>query len=113
MNQIAQVANAPVSAAPIKAGWICLLVTWGLFLIPIPGFGLIGWTINFAAFIVAIVVIARGQAMMGIVQIISSIVVSPLIYFIGLSLMVFILGTQTSNPTDAGLFSNDVSSSLK
>ena len=42
---------------PIKAAWVLVLIAWILFLVPFPGLGIIGWVVNFAAFIMAIVVL--------------------------------------------------------
>ena len=72
--------------APLKAGWICLVVTWVLFLIPFPGTGLIGWAVNLAAIILAIVSIVRGSTVPAIIQLVIGIVLSPIVYFIGLSI---------------------------
>lgn len=74
-------------SAPVKAVWALLIVAWICFLIPIPGLGMfVGAPLNFVAFVVAIVVITRGRTGMGITQLIVSLVVSPIIYFIGLAI---------------------------
>lgn len=73
--------------APIKATWITLVIAWILFLLPIPGVGLfVGGTLNLVAFILAIVVMARGRTVGGLIPLISSLVLSPIIYFIGLAI---------------------------
>ena len=41
---------------PVKAGWMCLIAAWTFFLMPLPGVGIIGWALNLAAFIIAIIV---------------------------------------------------------
>ena len=69
---------------PVKAGWICLFVAWLLFLIPIPGVGLIGWVLNLAAFVISIIVMVKGRVGAGVVQMVCTFAVSPVIYFIGL-----------------------------
>jgi hypothetical protein len=76
---------------PVRAGWICLVIAWILFLIPIPGLGLIGWVLNFAAFIISIVVIVKGRVAAGVVQMVCVFIVSPLIYFIGLGILAHLL----------------------
>jgi len=57
--------NAPVataSQAPVKATWVVLLLAWLMFLLPLPGTGvLVGWPLNLVAFILAIVVMAKGR----------------------------------------------------
>jgi hypothetical protein len=80
------------SKAPVTAGWIVLGVTWLLFLIPFPGFGLLGWVTNLAAFILAIIVMSKGETGHGVSQLVCSLVASPIVYFIGLVLFVGLLG---------------------
>lgn len=73
-------------SAPVKATWICLAIAWLLFIVPIPGLGLfVGWPLNLVAFILAIVVMTRGKTAGGLIPLIASIVVSPIVYFIGLA----------------------------
>lgn len=80
--------------APIKATWITLVIAWVLFLLPIPGVGLfVGGTLNLVAFILAIVVMARGRTVGGLIPLLSSLILSPIIYFIGLA----IFGVAVSN----------------
>lgn len=82
MNAVA----VPAKSAPVKATWICLAIAWLLFLIPVPGLGLfVGWPLNLVAFILAIVVMARGKTAGGLIPLIASIVVSPIVYFVGLA----------------------------
>ncbi|WP_353980947.1 hypothetical protein [Salinicola endophyticus] len=81
-------AAAGSKSAPVKAVWALLIVTWLCFLVPLPGLGVfVGWPLNLVAFIVAIVVITRGRTGMGITQLIVSLIVSPVIYFIGLGIL--------------------------
>jgi Na+/H+ antiporter NhaD/arsenite permease-like protein len=80
--------------APVMAGWLTLGATWLLFLIPFPGLGLVGWVANLAAFILAIIVMSKGETAQGIGQLVCSLVVSPIVYFIGLVLFVGMLGTM-------------------
>lgn len=83
-------ANKP---APVKATWICLAIAWLLFIIPIPGVGLfVGWPLNLVAFILAIVVMARGRTAGGLIPLLASIIVSPVVYFIGLAVFGAALG---------------------
>lgn len=70
---------------PVKAGWITLGVAWLCFLVPIPGLGILGWVLNLVAFIVAIVVITKGSSGIGILQVVLTVVASPIMYFIGLA----------------------------
>lgn len=87
MNATSDAAQ-PHKPAPVKATWVCLIVAWVLFLLPIPGAGLfVGWPLNLVAFILAIVVMARGFTSKGLIALIASLVVSPAIYFIGLAVL--------------------------
>lgn len=79
--------NEPEKKSLAKAVWILLVVTWLLFIIPLPGLGVIGMVLNFVAFVVAIVVITRGETTKGIIQIVCTIIVSPVIYIIGLAIL--------------------------
>lgn len=84
--------NQP-KAAPVKATWICLVIAWVLFLVPVPGAGIfVGWPLNLVAFILAIVVMARGRTVPGLIPLISSLVVSPIVYFIGLAIFTAFVG---------------------
>lgn len=57
------------------------------FLIPFPGLGLfLGWPLNLAAFMLAIVAMSTGGAMKGLLQLMGSLIVSPVVYFIGLAI---------------------------
>jgi hypothetical protein len=78
--------------APIAAGWITLGITWLLFLIPFPGLGLLGWVGNLVALVLSIVVLAKGETAHGVGQLVCSLVVSPIVYFIGLVLFVGAMG---------------------
>lgn len=80
-------AAVQTKAAPVKATWITLVIAWVLFLVPIPGAGLfVGWPLNLVAFILAIVVMTRGSTAGGLIPLVCSLVVSPIIYFIGLAI---------------------------
>jgi len=72
---------------PVRAGWICLIVSWTLFLIPIPGLGIIGWALNLATFVISIIVMVKGRVGAGVVQMVCIFTVSPVMYFIGLGIL--------------------------
>lgn len=78
--------------APVLAGWITLGITWLLFLIPFPGLGLLGWVGNLVALVLSIVVLAKGETAHGVAQLVCSLIVSPIVYFIGLVLFVGAIG---------------------
>ncbi len=73
--------------APVKAGWVCLVVAWALFIIPIPGLGVIGWAVNLAAFIISIIVMVKGRVATGVAQMVCALTASPVIYLIGLGIL--------------------------
>jgi|GEM_PF-1226979 len=80
--------NASVTNKTQISAWVCLGLAWVLFLIPFPGTGFIGWPLNLVAFILAIVVMSKGSTVGGLIPLLSSLIVSPIVYFIGVSLMV-------------------------
>lgn len=70
-----------------KAAWICLIIAWVAFLIPLPGTGIfLGLPLNFVALILGIVAMSKLGAKAGLPQLLCSLLVSPVIYLIGLSL---------------------------
>ncbi|HZH44276.1 MAG TPA: hypothetical protein VEY50_09365 [Lysobacter sp.] len=84
MNAATETVTTTPRSAPVKATWVCLILAWVLFLIPLPGAGVfVGWPLNLVAFILAIVVMARGFTRKGLIPLIASLVVSPIVYFIG------------------------------
>lgn len=87
--------NASVASANVagRAAWICLIIAWVLFIIPFPGLGFVGWAVNLVAFILAIVAMAKGGAKAGIWQLLASLIVSPIVYWvIGMGVMAVLIG---------------------
>lgn len=80
--------------APVMAGWLTLGGAWLMFLIPFPGLGLLGWVVNLAAFILSIIVMSKGETAQGIGQLVCSLVVSPIVYLIGMVLFVGVIGAM-------------------
>jgi len=77
MNTVAAAPNK----GPVKATWILLILTWILFTVfPVVG-GFVGWPLNLVAFILSIVVISKGRAMSGIILLLCSIIVSPVVFW--------------------------------
>src|SRR6185437_2788968 len=71
-----------------RAAWICLVIAWVTFLVPLPGIGLfIGWPLNLVAFILAIVAMSKLGAGAGIWQLLASLIASPIFYFIGIAVL--------------------------
>lgn len=85
----------------IKSGWVLLVIAWVLFLVPVPGLGIVGWVLNFVAFIIAIVVLSKGRTGPGIAQLLCSLLASPIVYFIGLGVMMNAMGNIGSGTEKA------------
>lgn len=76
-----------------RAAWICLAIAWITFLVPFPGIGLfIGWPLNLVAFILAIVAMGQAGTNAGLWQLLASLILSPFIYFIGLAVLIGLVG---------------------
>ena len=88
--------NAQTAAAENTAGkaaWVCLAIAWIAFIIPFPGTGLfIGLPLNLVAFILAIVAMSKSGTGAGLWQLLASLILSPLIYFIGIAFLAGFLG---------------------
>lgn len=79
-----------------------LAIAWLCFLIPFPGLGFfIGWPLNLVAFILAIVAMASGGAGKGIAPLLLSLMVSPLVYFVGIAIFAGTLGAVSAPRDDA------------
>lgn len=88
MNNIETTLSASKKTTSGRAAWILLVIAWIAFLIPLPGLGVVGWVLNFVAFILAIVALSQGGTKAGIWQLLAAIIVSPIVYwFIGIPLM--------------------------
>ena len=74
------------SKAPVKAMWICMIIAWVFFLLPIPGTIFIAGPVNLAAFILAIICLVRSNVLHGVLGLIGTSIGSTIIYFIGLAL---------------------------
>jgi hypothetical protein len=78
------------------AAWLMLGIAWLCFLIPFPGLGIVvGWPLNLVAFILAVVAMAKGGAGKGIVQLLLSLIVSPLVYFVGVVVFAGAIGAMS------------------
>lgn len=76
-----------------KAAWVCLAIAWIAFIVPFPGTGLfIGWPLNLVAFILAIVAMSKSGASAGLWQLLASLILSPIIYFIGIAVLAGVIG---------------------
>jgi hypothetical protein len=82
-----------------KAAWVCLAVAWLMFLVPFPGTGLfIGWPLNLVAFILAIVAMSKMGASAGLWQLLASLIVSPIVYFVGIGIFAAMLDAGSRVP---------------
>jgi hypothetical protein len=80
-----------------RAAWVCLAIAWVTFLVPIPGTGLfIGWPLNLVAFILAIVAMSKLGAGAGLWQLLASLILSPIVYFVGIAVLSGFLGAAGS-----------------
>jgi|HigsolmetaAR203D_1030402.scaffolds.fasta_scaffold01222_16 hypothetical protein len=69
-----------------RAAWVCLIIAWVAFIVPIPFAGVfVGWPLNLVAFVLAIVAMVQRGARAGLWQLLASLIVSPIIYFAGLA----------------------------
>lgn len=76
-----------------RAAWICLVIAWLTFLVPIPGIGiLIGGPLNLVALILAIVAMAKFGTNAGIWPLLASLIASPILYLIGLAVFASVIG---------------------
>jgi len=94
MNQAAK------TKPPVRATWVCLCLAWVFFLIPVPGLGVgVGGPLNLAALILAIVVMAKGSTMEGLIPMLLALIVSPLVWFLGIGIfsMFFVGGMAALN----------------
>ena len=91
-------ATAKTKSPAGKTAWILLVLAWIVFLIPIPvASTIVGWTLNLVAFILAIVAMANGGAMKGLLQLLASLIISPIIYLLGFAVYAAILGNGPYN----------------
>jgi hypothetical protein len=64
--------------------WICLVLAWVFFLLPIPLTVLVAVPLDLAAFILAIICLIRGGIMHGVLGLFGGVVVSLILYLVGL-----------------------------
>lgn len=86
-EQTASAQPVPVVKAPVKAMWICMILSWFFFLIPIPGTIFLAAPLALAAFILAILCLSRNRVGQGVFGLIGSTVIAGITYLIGFSLM--------------------------
>lgn len=79
-----------------KGGWICLILGWGFFLLPIPVLStLVASGLILAAFVLAIISMNRQQG--GLALLLASLIVSPVIYFVGFAIFAYMLEQSLMN----------------
>ncbi|MDR1519109.1 MAG: hypothetical protein LBU23_03065 [Planctomycetota bacterium] len=80
-------ANAEPTRAPVKTMWICMILGWVMFMMPIPGTVFIACPLNLAAFILAIVCVVKSRVGQGVIGLFGTTVLPIVFYFIGLGSM--------------------------
>lgn len=80
-------APSQAAPAPVKAMWICMILGWVFFVIPVPGTIFVAGPLNLAAFILAIVCLVRSRVGQGVIGLIGTSIVSAIIYLIGFGSM--------------------------
>lgn len=84
MNEVA--GKAPDTSL-VKPAWIVLIVGWVIMLLPIPMTGWLGGVIaGIGGCILAIVNLVRGVVGIGIAQLLCALIVTPIVYWIGLAI---------------------------
>jgi hypothetical protein len=80
--------QAKATKSPVGAAWACLFFSWFFALLPIP-FVSIGGVIvlSFVVVILAVVCLANGATANGVVILLCAVVVTPIMYFLGLALV--------------------------
>jgi len=78
------------TARPLKTIWMLLIISWVLFLLPFCGISFVGWILNFMAFRNCIQVISLGNKTGGLVPLLSSLTLSPIMFIIGLLMFTFL-----------------------
>jgi hypothetical protein len=76
--------NGYASKTPVWAMWICLLLAWLFFVLPLPFTVILAFPLDIAAFIMAIICVIRGRVIHGILGLVGSSLVSTLLYVIGI-----------------------------
>jgi hypothetical protein len=69
--------------APVWAMWICLILAWLFFVVPIPLTVFLAIPLDIAAFVMAIICLIRGRPVQGILGLVGSTMVSILLYIVG------------------------------
>lgn len=83
MNEVAKTPDASL----VKPGWIVLIVGWVIMLLPVPLTGWLGGVVaGIGGCVLAIVNMARGVVDIGIAQLLCALVVTPIVYWIGLAI---------------------------
>jgi hypothetical protein len=82
-----EVASKALDTSLVKPAWIVLIVGWVIMLVPIPMTGWLGGVIaGIGGCVLAIVNLVRGVVGIGIAQLLCALVVTPIVYWIGLAI---------------------------
>ena len=89
---------------PVKAMYLCLLIGWAIFFLPIPFTSIFGWVLVFSTFILSIVCLSKGKVSNGVFGLILSIIISPVVYWISflvLGLSILSAVSSITNPVNS------------
>ncbi|MDR2711229.1 MAG: hypothetical protein LBB65_07925 [Burkholderiales bacterium] len=82
-NQI-ETPSVEAKKAPVAAMWIVMILAWVCFLLPFPFTGIfIGAPLTLAAFILAIVCLAKNRVAHGVIGLFGTLIVSTVLFFAG------------------------------
>lgn len=84
---MSEVAGKTPDTSLVKTTWIVLIIGWVIMLVPIPFTGWIGWIVaGVAGCVLAIVNMVRGVVGIGVAQLLCALIVTPIVYWIGLAI---------------------------
>lgn len=80
--------------------WLCLVLGWGVLLLPIPLVStLLGFGLELVAFILAIMLIVRQRKLHGVLGLLASVVITPIVYLVGIVVLAAALSAAGGEST--------------
>ena len=74
--------TAVVQKAPVKPMYICLLIAWGIFMLPIPNLGIVAYSLILISFILSIICLFKNDIKNGITGLLLVFIGSPIVFII-------------------------------